>query len=502
MTQTSDLPPTMPSRPPRLQTAHQHTTGTSPPIQLVRSRDDRILAGVCGGIAGRLRIDAVIVRVLVVVLSFFGGAGVLLYALGWLLLPVDDGRGRSELEDAFDSRTQDRARHMFTVVALIAAIGASSLVVLSGSVVPGVLVVLAAVCLLVLARRDAPSSPWTYEPRPGGPPRSSEPGASAQPPAAYGPAAAGANPPPGGPSQPLTDTRPSGYGDRPATTGVTARTGPEATTPLGSGPESSATASTTTLPPSYVPPGEPAPPATRIVGPPYDPPYGGWPGPSGTPPGPPPSRQRDRSHLGLLTVSVCLLALGVLAAVDISTAQVPGSAYVALALGVVGLGLLVGAWFGRSRGLIALGLVLGAALVPAVVLDTATDGDWSELRSWGRAETTAFVPTTVAEIDPTYEIGSGTFLLDLRGVDFAAEDVTTNVDAGAGEVVVLVPAEVDVSASAELGIGELDLFGYSSGGIGLARSLRDVGTDGLGGGQLDLTVDANIGRVEVRREAA
>lgn len=451
----------------------------TPSPQLVRSRDDRLLAGVCGGIAGRLGIDAVILRVLVVVLALFGGAGILLYALGWLLLPVDDGRGRSELEDAFDARTTDRFRHLLTVVALVAVIAVSSVWALSGNVVPGVLVVLTVVALLMLARRDIPGG--SDPSAPYGPPRTAPvaPG--------YGPSS-GSGPSPGyGPPSP----------EYAPTESTLALGGTEPTQALGTDSETTAT-----RPAQYPPSAAPWPDQqhSNVGQPPYEPPYVGSPVPAGPPPPPPPPR--DRSHLGLLTVSVALVALGALAAVDLSTVDVPGGAYVALALGVVAVGLLVGAWFGRSRGLIALGIVLSAALVPAVVLDTVTDGDWSELRSWGRADRAGFSPTSAAEIQPAYELGSGQLTLDLRGVDFTGDDVTTSVDAGAGEVVVLLPPEVDVTADAAVNLGELDLLGFTSGGFDLGRSITDLGADGSGGGQLTITIDANVGRVEVSREAA
>src|SRR4029079_2976371 len=54
-----------------------------------RSRSDRKVAGVAGGLAGPLDIDPVILRVAFVVLTFFGGVGLLLYIALWLLLPED-----------------------------------------------------------------------------------------------------------------------------------------------------------------------------------------------------------------------------------------------------------------------------------------------------------------------------------------------------------------------------------------------------------------------------
>src|SRR5450631_457144 len=75
--------------------------GRGPAPTLYRSRSDRKLAGVCGGLAAYLGIDPIILRILVVVLSLFGGSGLLLYAAGWLLLP-DEGQSRSEVQKLLD----------------------------------------------------------------------------------------------------------------------------------------------------------------------------------------------------------------------------------------------------------------------------------------------------------------------------------------------------------------------------------------------------------------
>src|SRR3712207_7397152 len=47
--------------------------------RLTRSRDDRMIAGVAGGVAKYFNVDPVIVRIVAIVLVFFGGAGALLY---------------------------------------------------------------------------------------------------------------------------------------------------------------------------------------------------------------------------------------------------------------------------------------------------------------------------------------------------------------------------------------------------------------------------------------
>ncbi|HET9423669.1 MAG TPA: PspC domain-containing protein, partial [Nocardioides sp.] len=55
--------------------------------RLRRSRHDRKIAGVAGGLARHLDVDPIILRVALVVLIFFGGAGLLIYGAGWLLVP-------------------------------------------------------------------------------------------------------------------------------------------------------------------------------------------------------------------------------------------------------------------------------------------------------------------------------------------------------------------------------------------------------------------------------
>lgn len=57
--------------------------------RLVRTTDDRIISGLAGGLGLRLGIPSVYVRAAFVVLAFAGGAGILVYAAGWLLYPDD-----------------------------------------------------------------------------------------------------------------------------------------------------------------------------------------------------------------------------------------------------------------------------------------------------------------------------------------------------------------------------------------------------------------------------
>ncbi len=56
--------------------------------RLYRSRTNRKLAGVCGGLAEYFNMDATLMRVLFVVLTVFGGSGLLLYLVLWIIVPV------------------------------------------------------------------------------------------------------------------------------------------------------------------------------------------------------------------------------------------------------------------------------------------------------------------------------------------------------------------------------------------------------------------------------
>ena len=66
------------------------TTGDRPAArQLRRSSDDKMLAGVAGGIARYLDVDVTLVRFLIAALALFHGAGLALYVAAWLLIPAD-----------------------------------------------------------------------------------------------------------------------------------------------------------------------------------------------------------------------------------------------------------------------------------------------------------------------------------------------------------------------------------------------------------------------------
>ena len=56
-------------------------------IRLARSRNDKVLGGVCSGVARSLGVDPLVVRVATIALALAGGAGLVAYVAAWLLLP-------------------------------------------------------------------------------------------------------------------------------------------------------------------------------------------------------------------------------------------------------------------------------------------------------------------------------------------------------------------------------------------------------------------------------
>ncbi|WP_183407691.1 PspC domain-containing protein [Nocardioides marmoriginsengisoli] len=84
--------------------------------RLRRSVTDRYVAGVAGGIGRHFGVDPTIIRVLLAVLTLFGGAGVLIYAVAWMFVP-EDGKDRSAVNVSSEPRK----------ILLLAAVGVAGL---------------------------------------------------------------------------------------------------------------------------------------------------------------------------------------------------------------------------------------------------------------------------------------------------------------------------------------------------------------------------------------
>lgn len=57
--------------------------------KLYRSQKNKMISGICGGIGEFFDIDPTIVRLLWVLLTLMGGAGILLYIIGAIIIPYE-----------------------------------------------------------------------------------------------------------------------------------------------------------------------------------------------------------------------------------------------------------------------------------------------------------------------------------------------------------------------------------------------------------------------------
>jgi phage shock protein PspC (stress-responsive transcriptional regulator) len=100
-------------------------SGSPKPRRLLRSRDDRVIAGVSGGLGRYFDIDPVIVRIAFAVSVLFGGLGVIAYIAAAIFVPSDDGTGAP----APTSRGQTIARGTgLVLLAFVALCGFGTLV--------------------------------------------------------------------------------------------------------------------------------------------------------------------------------------------------------------------------------------------------------------------------------------------------------------------------------------------------------------------------------------
>ena len=87
--------------------------------KLYRSKKDRIIFGVCGGMGEYFEVDSLIIRFLFILLSFTGGAGVIIYILLAIIMPKEGGaearKSEKKLEEMIgetQEKTQEFAKEL------------------------------------------------------------------------------------------------------------------------------------------------------------------------------------------------------------------------------------------------------------------------------------------------------------------------------------------------------------------------------------------------------
>ncbi|NLG54167.1 MAG: PspC domain-containing protein [Rhodococcus sp.] len=462
---------------------------------LWRTRPTRLpsgspVAGVCAGIGYRYRVDPVLVRVAFVVATIFGGSGILLYLAGWLLL-TKEGDSVSAAEslvgkgDSSDSTTK-------TVVLIVAlAIAVSVLgpagIGLGGSGVIGLGLMLGGLWLLYQREPIPPAGvaqPAAAFPVPGYPvpgyPIVSHPAAYSpytklpdhyEPDAPADPAATETS------GSTATETSGSTATETSAPTQGTASAGQSATNQ--STPNQSATNQSTTQPGQV----------THDVQPPSWDPLGvapfAWDLPEPAKATPTPViPDTPKSRLAPITIGLAIIAAAIATGISVGSEDswlTPGRIG-AIALAVVGVGLLLGAVLRRGYGL----LVVTAPLAGFVVLASLVGPLEFDARNMGNH---VWTPANAAAVEDEYTIKFGSGTLDLTNTDLDA-DTTVDVSSRFGDLVVILPPDMNV-------IDHCDArFGHA---LCLTDGTIDGGSDGTDGPVLTINAQSRFGSVEVFR---
>ena len=160
---------------------------------------------------------------------------------------------------------------------------------------------------------------------------------------------------------------------------------------------------------------------------------------------------------------------------------------------VLGVGLLVGAWRGRARWLIAPALVMVLVVQGIAAVNNVVAGAGSGVgdRTW--------TPTSASS---TFQLGAGSARLDLS--DLPPGDASVKVSLGLGELIVLVPPGTAVELTSSVGAGEVDLPGQrpvSGTDLKIERTVAAVGGTGTTT-TVELDAQVGLGSLEVRRAAS
>jgi phage shock protein PspC (stress-responsive transcriptional regulator) len=451
------------------------TTGTAgETARLSRSRHHKMIGGVCGGLGRHFNLDPVIFRVPLAVLSVIGGLGFVGYGLAWLIIPFE-GEGENEGRRLLSGRVEGPG--LTALLFIVAGCG----LMLAGLNDGGGATWFSVMMIAALAG----AAGWSR--RRGGTELAREAEGGAGVDAVTANAVADAPPEAQPPPAP---TGPSWWRRSPGGFTAADRGSDYLWGPVGALPPAPPRPSTRTTPP-------PAPPAA--------------PPPVPAPAVPAPRERRDIRMGGLVLLLALVVGAGGTAAAwgrdSLSEALVIG---LAAALAIFGLGLVVSAFAGRLGGgtivavVLTAGLLAGAAALPQNISTTWSEPTWR--------------PADAAQVRSSYEVGSGRAELDLGELEVPrGERVTTEVEAGAGELVVTVPRNVELTVHVEIGMGAFTYDGTPVGGnggettfdswagVGQERTARyepEPGVAGLAeGGGVELWLEMGIGQVTVEREA-
>jgi len=322
------------------------------PRSLRRRTADRVLGGVAGGLGDYFNIDALLVRIAFVGLMIFGGAGLVLYVIGWLLIPAE-GRDASPVESLLHALGLNARRLLWIGLGLAL----------------GFLVVAA------VSRGDGYVYFW-----------------------------------------------PLGFSIDTFTllaigtvvTGIVVLRGRTAAT---SQPSVVAAAPVAKAPP------------------------------------------RPPSPLAWYVYAAVLLGIGLLAIISqLTDREVTPGQFFGAALTLLGIGLVVGTWWGRARILILISLLLLPLGVVASFVTAPLEGGIGDHR---------YTPVSLAEVQHEYRSLGGRVILDLTDVHTGPRAIEISASVAVGQLVVILPEGASAELRTRVGAGDSWVFGSQDAGTSL-----------------------------------
>jgi phage shock protein PspC (stress-responsive transcriptional regulator) len=333
--------------------------------QLRRRTSDRVIGGVAGGLGDYFNVDPLLVRIGFVGLMLFGGAGAVLYLVGWLLMPAE-GQDESPIESLFGRIGLTPRRIGWMAVGLVAVLfiyivpmgggfdGSGYLYIGPLGIDPVAFwaVAVIGVGYLLIRRRETAAAP----------------------------------------------------------AGVAAAAGVAAT------------------------PAAVAPPRAPAV-------------------------RRPRSPLAWYAYASVLIAIGVLALVSqVAEVEVQPGQFFGAALTVLGVALVLGAWWGRARILILVAILLVPIAIFSSFITAPLEGGIGDHR---------YTPVTAAEVRDEYRSMGGRVILDLTNLHTSPRDIHIAASVAVGQLVVILPEGASVELRTRVGAGDSYVLGSQDVGTSL-----------------------------------
>ncbi|WP_031034903.1 PspC domain-containing protein [Streptomyces sp. NRRL F-5650] len=424
-----------------------------PPHRFRRDRRHKSLAGVCAGLGRQCDLDPVIFRITLAVLSATGGIGLIFYGFAWLFVPYDDEE-ENEVRKLLTGRVDGQA----LAAVLFALVGCGVFLTMLHN---GGVLTFAVILSLLLAGAGY----WSRQRR------TPEPDPLA--------AQAAADAPPEAKAPPIMYTWPSWWRDPIVKDGThDGGTGYMWGPPDPLDRDVAAAVNIGRGVPGRRDHGLADERCSRSA------------------------RTRGPHGIGGWVFLLALLAgfLGTRLTWDQHPLGASLQTGLACALAVFGLGIAVSAFLGRTgAGSVFLAIVTAGLLAATTAVPENVGTEWVR---------TTWKPLVAADVRDQYEVGAGSGTLDLSRLDLAeGQTVSTRADVGMGRIRVVVPQDVTVRLSVEVGVGDIQLPGDDKKDVDVAPGKHKEITlspaeGGKGAGILDLDLQVGLGQAEVTRAAS